>query len=208
MRLLNDLTALGYSVPHLEHEQMNVVQRAQEYPGQPSQSLVVGIGTGFNVSPVLQLGQQVICPVAEAGHVGLPRAVSHALAENGVGDHSFQTVEELFSGRGFTAYCRQITGIGDLEGHQVTSNRSDKDAVFCVVSYSHLLGLLLRELYLMYMPASGFYFSGSVARAMISEAPDPCLEAFSKPCGIRGDDAVPFFLITDDSAALSGCARL
>ena len=75
-----------------------------------------------------------------------------------------------------------------------------------VNNYAGLLGQLLFELTLGYMPSDGMYLAGSVARAVGNAAPQSCLETFTQPCDIRGDQIPNLFTIEDDLAALHGCA--
>ena len=72
------------------------------------------------------------------------------------------------------------------------------------------LGLFCCELTYQYMPLAGLYFNGSVARAIVSSESAAKViaaeagkdETFSGRFG-----QVPLFVITEDNAALYGCAR-
>ena len=70
--LLNDLNALGHAVPHLGAGDVAVICAHQGDAVPMQQALVVGIGTGFNVSPVLVVGGRVFAQAAEFGHAQLP----------------------------------------------------------------------------------------------------------------------------------------
>lgn len=209
--LLNDLTALGYAVPHLRSKDTVSLKQGAVEPSGIAQSLVVGIGTGFNVSPVLQIEGQTMCPIAEAGHVSLPHSIAIALEALGVAADSFPTVEHLFSGGGLSRFCQSSTGEMDLTGSTAIKRYGAQDAnhvTIAINEFSKLLGLLLRELSLEYMPLSGIFFAGSVSRAVLATAPDPCLGAFLQPCSLSRSSFVPLSVITEDSAALLGCARI
>ena len=116
VHLLNDLTALGYAVPHLRAEQLGEISAGAARGAGQGQSLVVGIGTGFNVSPVLEAAGHVLCPAAEAGHLTMPGSVINGLSAIGINPTQFPTIETLFSGRGLTAFCQEITGDTGLQG--------------------------------------------------------------------------------------------
>lgn len=207
--LLNDLTALGYALPGLRADQVTQVSAGLAKQKGLAQSLVVGIGTGFNVSPVLETSQTVLCPAVEAGHVAMPRSITDALAAAGCPGAAFPTVEALFSGRGFTSFCRQITGDSTLEGATAMASYGAPQAeqlTAAVAQYSALLGWLLRELSLAYMPSSGIYLAGSVARAIAGTVPGPFVEILGRPCAIRTSGAPAVYTIKDDGAALAGCA--
>lgn len=209
--LLNDLTALGNAVPTLSAPQLRQFHSGPEKRTGVAQSLVVGLGTGFNASPVVYANGVVQCLNVEAGHVPMPLSIAAMLEEEFGRPSQFSTVEALFSGRGFTAFCRQICSSNALEGIDVISSYGCRDgelATSAVDRYSALLGQLLRELALAYMPNSGIYLAGSVARAIMDVAPLRCINAYTKPCNIRTGDAPDLFTITDDGAALFGCATI
>ncbi len=207
--LLNDLSALGYAVPALEPAQLHRLHDGGGTSVGVGQFLVVGIGTGFNVSPILKTHNGVHCLAVEAGHVSMPISIAELIKQSRCNASLFPTVEDLFSGRGFAKFCRKMTGDETLQGRDVirsyegTKNPALTDAVD---SYVSLLGQLLRELTLAYMPSTGVYLAGSVARAVVKTAPPSCLETFARPCEIRGAQSPNLFMIEDDFAALHGCA--
>ncbi len=209
VHLLNDLTALGYAVPSLRPDQMSVVSAGARKQTGLSQSLVVGIGTGFNVSQVLENAGNVLCPAAEAGHISMPLSVVEGLAAFGIAEDQFPTVEALFSGRGFTAFCQNLTGDTDLQGTAFVAayNKPSAQGVTAAVDhYSTLLGHLLRDLSLSYMATSGIYLAGSVARAVVGVAGRHCVDILHRDCSIANIANIPVQTIEDDGAALLGCA--
>lgn len=207
--LLNDLTALGYALPHLRPEQLRLVSPGSDKQSGLAQSLVVGIGTGFNVSPVLETGDVIVCPAVEAGHVAMPLSVAQALMQCGIEPGQYPTVEALFSGRGLTAFCRELTQDTALDGAAAIARYRAPDAehITAVIDrYAALLGWLLQALSLSYLPSSGIYMAGTVARAIIATAPASCLEILRRPGAIKLSRTAALYTIEDDSAALSGCA--
>jgi len=207
--LINDLSALGYAVPSMLTTQLRRIFNGPTLASKNGQSLVVGIGTGFNVSPVLSTPDSVHCFVAEAGHISMPKGVSDMLKAIGHSPCLFPTIETLFSGRGLTMFCQHVSGDDTLLGptalqsYKTSSNPTISNAVD---HYAALIGQLLRDLSLVYMPSSGVYLSGSVARAVISISPARLIDVFAQPCGILGDRTPSLFTIEDDFAALYGCA--
>ncbi|UWR21906.1 glucokinase [Sulfitobacter sp. S190] len=205
--LMNDLTALGYAVPGLGDTQLKLIHAgAGPHPAHP-QSLVVGIGTGFNVSPVMHFGDHVFCPSVEGGHIGLSSYVLDAM--QGVGDPgSMRTVEHLFSGRGFAGFCRMATGRPDLGGEvAIAAYGTDAEITAAVDHYATLMGWQLRDLTMSYMPKGGFYFAGSVSRAVLSKASDKVIAVLREPCALIRHADIPIHIIDDDLAALHGVAR-
>lgn len=207
--LVNDLSALGYAVPSLLPTQLRSIHNGPALPSTNGQSLVVGIGTGFNVSPVLSTPNGVHCLAVEAGHISMPKNVSNLLKAIGYSQDLFPTIETLFSGRGFTLFCRQATGDDTLLGttaiqsYKTSSNPAISNAVD---HYAALIGQLLRDLSLAYMPSSGIYLAGSVARAVVSISTARLIDVLARPCDILGDRTPSLFTIEDDFAALYGCA--
>lgn len=207
--LLNDLTALGYAAPELRSDQTRKIHSGDAQVTGNEQSLVVGVGTGFNVSPVIKSESAVQCLAVEAGHVSMPSSVLAMIDQIGGDESYFPTVEELFSGRGFTAFCRNFCGDKSLEGVNVIASYGSADAVGASIAVDHyatLLGILLHDLSLAYMPNTGVYLAGSVARAIIDVAPSYCVNSFRQPCTIRSGSRPNLYAITDDRAALRGCA--
>jgi len=207
--LFNDLTALGYAAPTLVPTQLRRIHCGSALPSEIAQSLVVGIGTGFNVSPVLKTANGVHCLAVEAGHISMPKEVSEMLKATGCSSAMFPTIEALFSGRGFTLFCQQATGDDTLLG--TTAIQSYKTSTNPAIStavdhYAALTGQLLRDLSLAYMPSAGVYLAGSVARAVVSASTARLIDVFAQPCDIKADQLPSLFTIEDDFAALYGCA--
>lgn len=207
--LVNDLSALGYAVPSMLPTQLRRIFNGPALPSKTGQSLVVGIGTGFHVSPVLSSPNGVHCLAVEAGHFSMPKDVSEMLKAIGHSPDLFPTIETLFSGRGLTLFCQQVTGDDTLLGttaiqsYKTSSNPAISNAVD---HYAALIGQLLRDLSLAYMPSSGVYLAGSVARAVVSISTARLIDVFAQPCDILGDRTPSLFTIEDDFAALYGCA--
>ncbi|MEQ6250248.1 glucokinase [Sulfitobacter sp. HNIBRBA3233] len=206
--LLNDLSALGHAVPTLPREHLRLIRNGSGQPGGQPQRLVVGLGTGFNVSPVAETSHGVICPAAEAGHISMPGRVTEVLAASGMDAAQYPTVETLFSGRGFAGFCARRLGVAVPDGRRVIDAYArDADARTVVDDYSALLGWLMRDLTLSYMALSGIYIAGGVGRAVTVCAPEACADVLHLPCPIRKEVTPPLWSIEEDSAALHGCAR-
>lgn len=201
--LLNDLTALGLASRCLAPHSLDcLLDPGPPASGSSDQSLVVGIGTGFNLSPVLVTGEGVQCLRAEAGHVHLPLGVAERLADRfGAAASSFRTVEQVFSGRGFVALSALFAGPG------ADPAAASRDPAFRDF-YAGLLALLARDLMLAYLPTGGIYFAGGVARGLLSSAARAeFVRQFSRPFAPDPGLSAPVLVILDDAAALLGCAR-
>lgn len=209
--LINDLTALGYAAPVLREDQRRLVSAGEVRGGAVSQSMVVGIGTGFNIAPVIETSGRVACPAIEAGHIGMPDSVGRRLPKLGLTRDAFPTIETLFSGRGFATFCNACTRQTGWTGPAAIAAydaQAPSDITRAIDQYAALLGQLLRDLSLAYVPASGIYLAGSVARSLLQTAPEPCIRPFRAPGNALVCNTAPIWMIADDLAALSGCAQV
>ncbi len=208
--LMNDLSSLGYSLQGLAHDGLTMVSPGSLQTPNNSQSLVVGIGTGFNVCPVkLNLAGRPTCLQAEAGHVAMPPTVLHA-STHPLGDR-FNLVEDLFSGRGITHLYQEISGKDPLAGSEIAkryADRSDETAIATMELFANLLGKLTRELVLSYMPLGGIYFAGSVARGIFDAGLGPifCDAMYEDTHFLPDIRGIPVRVIDNDAAGLIGCA--
>lgn len=197
-RLLNDLAALGYALDVLPPHMLTQIGGGRP---QGSQKLVAGIATGFNVS-LCHAGHVV---EAELGHASLPSSVMDVLRHS-LGDKAgaFRTVETLFSGDGLSALHTAL-GFDAAGPAQITAQAGDTVALF-----SRAFGMFCREMTYQYMPLAGLYFNGSVARAILGSpnARETVARETSKDEAFSGRfGQVPLYVITEDNAALYGCAR-
>ena len=208
IQLVNDMSALGHTAPLLKSTQVTT-WRDVKHKKPNGQSLVIGLGTGVNVSA--RVGNNVLA--GEVGHSGLTLRMAALLSEalNTEIDPS-KTVEDFLSGRGFEALYTSISG-NTLYGADIckaAGTHQDQDAVKTSTLYAALAGEFLREMAVHYLPMNGIFLAGSVARG-IFETPSknhvvetlcadrPMLETLRE---------IPVSLITDDAAALIGCLEI
>ena len=102
--ILNDLQAQGFALGHLAAGRIRTVLPFPE-TGAGEARLVIGVGTGFNASPVFAAGPRRIVPASESGHVNLPvrDEADMRLARFVSAAHGFAAVEDVLSGRGLEA---------------------------------------------------------------------------------------------------------
>ena len=213
--ILNDLQAQAHAVGHLAPDALQAV-----LPGTPSKpgaaSLVVGVGTGFNTAPVFEFPGGRVVPASESGHVTLPARgkiqdrLSAFIAER----HGFPSVEDVLSGRGLENVYRFV-GAERGETTSLTAQeimtaiaagepRAEATVKICV----EVLGNVSGNLALTQLPFGGIYLVGGVSRAFA-----PYLERFGFGAAFRDKgrfadfmDDFPVSVVTDDYAALTGCA--
>ncbi|MBT9386529.1 glucokinase [Pseudooceanicola sp. CBS1P-1] len=203
-RLINDLEALGYSVPSLGQGGLKTI--TEGYAPRGHQALVAGIGTGFNVSPVVITARGPVVPKAEQGHVQIAWRIRDAIsARLGTTDHGYDTVEHVFSGRGFERMFRLASG-SDRKPAELMAEK-DPAILDFVGFYAGLMAMLAQDLTLGFLPGRGLLFSGGVARAVLLGGGAPAFrETYAAPLALDTAAHVPVSVILDDTAALAGCA--
>ena len=134
--VINDLTALGHSALKLAPNQVSPIVNQPVINHRQKQALVIGIGTGFNVSPVIEFGGVSVCAEVEAGHTTLFSSILLELENLMTGmSHAFSTVESLFSGRGRRQFMSLLTG----ERVDSASMFIDKQGILENQAYDHAL---------------------------------------------------------------------
>lgn len=212
VHLVNDLVALGHGLAELKPEHLSVI-KSSATTSLNNQALVVGLGTGFNVCLVKDagLGHAPLVVEAELGHASLPQSV-WAVLQNEIGKDATQIVanEDLFSGRGLSRLHGFVSGGDDLQGAEIVVGYGREALATRTVDLAaRLLGIFAREMVFQYLPLSGIYFAGGVARGILgTDARQQFLAAFDG-AGPFADliSKVPVKVITDDAAALLGAAR-
>jgi glucokinase len=210
--VINDLTALGHSALKLAPNQVSPIVNQPVINHRQKQALVIGIGTGFNVSPVIEFGGVSVCAEVEAGHTTLFSSILLELENLMAGmSHAFSTVESLFSGRGRRQFMSLLTG----ERVDSASMFIDKQGILENQAYDHaldryaeLIGMLIAEFKVSYLPHDGIFLAGGVARSSLTgNRTTLCAEA-----AMCENDVIklkpPVWSINDDAAALVGCASL
>lgn len=215
--IINDLQAQGHALGGLSDTAVRQVITGHE-PPERSTKLVIGIGTGFNIAPVYDgaLGRAV--PASEAGHMTLT-----ARTEKEAGLISFLTmqettpaIEDALSGRGVENIYRWVTrdapdaqprSAADILGAVETN--SDPFAQKTAEIFISLLGRVAADLTLAILPFGGVYFVGGVARAFSGHFDKMGLiDAFHDKGRFSAFmEQFPAYVVEDDFAALTGCAR-
>lgn len=214
--LLNDLQAQGHAVGHVAAEDLLHLSETNT-PAPDATALVVGVGTGFNAAPIYATRGGRFVPPSEAGHVNLPargddmRRLVRFIEDR----HGFCSVEDVLSGRGLKntyAWAAHEAGSGvALEAAAVVEGRRDGNdpvAFEAVRLFVQAFGLVAGNLALQNLPHGGVYLIGGVTRAI---APWFAEYGFSDAFRDKGRfsdfmDSFAVTIVTDDYAALTGCA--
>jgi glucokinase len=211
--ILNDLQAQGHALGHLPEGSLGEVVAA---PASPARTrLVVGVGTGFNATAVHPTRSGRLVPPAEAGHAGLPvhDEAELRLCAHLRGLHGFPAVEEVLSGRGLTHVYSWLAAEAGARAAPPAAQimrdvETDPRAEATVRQVVRTLGRVTGDLALIHLPYGGIHLVGGVARAL-----GPWLGPFGFAQAFRDKGRfAPFMegfavtLVTDDYAALTGCA--
>jgi glucokinase len=213
--ILNDLQAQGFAIGHIADTNLETVLAGQD--SKPAASkLVVGVGTGFNTAPVFEgIGGRLV-PASESGHATLPtRTAREAELSHFVGQkHGFPSIEDVLSGRGLENVYRFVTAQTGVEtrlkAHEIMAacDQGDAAAVDAVQTCVRVLGAVCGNLALTLLPLGGIYLVGGVSRAF---APHLASAGFADAFCDKGRFSTfmqkfPVSVVTDDYAALTGCA--
>ncbi|QUS35241.1 glucokinase [Falsirhodobacter algicola] len=204
--VLNDLQAQGHALGHISLRSV--------VPGRPAAEgaarLVVGVGTGFNASPVHITPNGRLVPPSESGHINLPARTEaeQRLARHLDGIHGIATIEEALSGRGLTAIHAFVTGTERPTKEIIPLIGTDTEATESARLFVGLLGSVVGNLGLVHLPFGGIALCGGMARAL---APHLETLGFAEAMRDKGRfsdfvSAFPVSVIEDDYAALTGCA--
>ena len=208
--VLNDLQAQGHAIGHLASEMVTPVVAQPDVSGQAAK-LVVGVGTGFNAAPIYDTAMGRFVPPSECGHISLPVKGTDgaALAARLLDSHGFAAVEEALSGRGLEAihhflHDTKLSAAEIMAGLEAGDSQAEATARLFV----RLLGTVVGDLALIHLPFGGIYLVGGVSRAF---APYLARFGFAEAMQDKGRFG-PFLqqfgvaVVTDDYAALTGCA--
>lgn len=217
--VLNDLAAQGHALGQIPAAALRPVLQGRGLPGSDAAQLVIGIGTGFNAAPVHPGPGGRVVPASECGHVTLPvrSAEELALMRHLETAHGFAGVEDALSGRGIERLDAWLASTGSapavapreaeaiLAALAAGEARAEAVAALAV----RLIGRVAGDLALTHLPFGGIYLIGGVARAFA-----PHLDRFGFAAAFRDKgrfsdfmSEFSIFVVEDDFAALTGCAR-
>ncbi|MEO1779188.1 MAG: glucokinase [Pseudomonadota bacterium] len=201
--LMNDLEALGQAVPTVQPDAVEPLHAGATLGG-GGQGLVIGLGTGFNVSVVhIASGAALI---SEQGHASLPSSVMDVLRRHMPDTSAFDSIENLFSGVGLLRLAKVI-GV-EVESAEALAKSDDPRAKEALETCTDAFGQMVRELAYAYFPRAGLYFNGSLAQFLLApERRARVLAPLRSETGFDGQFArIPAFLFVSHTVALGGAA--
>ena len=211
IHLINDLAAQGYALDDLDPADITPLIDGATPPPEAAR-MVMGLGTGTNIAVVHRTPQGLFVPPAEAGHSSLPQCdgAIGAPITGLAGKDSHRPLEALLSGPGLMRLHAHLSD-DTLNPEQIIAAHRAGDTGACasLMAFTRLLGTVLGNLALNHLPMGGIYLIGGTARAV---APFLVQMGFAETFTAKGPYSalmreMPISLITDDTAALLGCAR-
>ncbi|MBT0956683.1 glucokinase [Alphaproteobacteria bacterium KMM 3653] len=209
VRLINDMQAVGHAFGHVAQADLTPIHAGEPQPG--GTGMIVNAGTGFNAALITGTGANRIVPPSESGHISLPvtNPAELALADTLRESHGFASVEEILTGRGLEALHAWRTSAPSPAAAKVVeaATAGDPAALETTQKFLEFLGRVTGDLALIHLPYGGIWVVGGVARAL-SPFFGP---RFLAACHDKGRFSAltarfPIHMVTDDYAALTGCA--
>lgn len=213
--VLNDLQAQGHALGLVADDNLTTIVAAATPSGE--NRLVIGVGTGFNCAPVIDVGKSRLVTPSEAGHANLPIRSEDDLALLRFVEtaHGFPAIEDVLSGRGLE---RVYAWLGHKAGVPEEKSAADimasceagddPQATEAARIFVRLLGTVSGNLALIHLPFGGIFLVGGVSRAFL-----PHYEAFGFKAAFSDKGRFAGFMqnfsvqvVEDDYAALAGCA--
>ena len=213
--VLNDLQAQGHALAHVHQSCLTeVLAGDSSNPG--AAQLMLNVGTGLNSALVVHGKGVTIVPPSESGHIGLPvqTEADLRLAQFLSQEHGFAGAEEAASGRGLgNLYAWLLkedqSPDPELSSHDVMTSIGHADrSARAAALFVRILGMYAGDLALIQLPFGGIYLCGGLARAF---APYYGPMGFGPAFCAKGRFSdfmtqFPVHIVTDDNAALQGCA--
>ena len=212
--ILNDLQAQGHAVPALSRDSLIEIVPGPAAEAHDAQ-LVIGCGTGFNAVPVFRTDTGEYVPPCESGHTTFPQLSEDdvSLARYVSTHHGFPGVEDVLSGRGLERIYSWASGtdatLSSAEIMAAIEAGEDRTALRTADAFCSGLGRVAGDLALTHLPFGGIFLVGGMAGAM-----NPHLVRHGFSGAFRGKGRFSEFMtrfavwgVSDDYAALTGCAR-
>lgn len=210
--LINDLQAQAYALDDLPPHSVTPLFPGAATPPPDAARLVMGLGTGCNIAVAHRGPAGLFVPPAESGHASLP------FCDGQLGDlvahlgtiQPHRPVEAALSGPGLGHIHRWLGGADPAPERIIAAHSAgDPLATRALRLFARLLGKVAGDFCLAHLPMGGLYLIGGTARAVGPYLHDlgflPEFVAKGPYEDILRD--IPVSLITDDTAALRGCAR-
>jgi len=219
--VLNDLAAVGYTVPTLDPNEVRAVgPKRMSRPLEDGVYAVVGVGTGLGVCGMIMESGTCRVLASEGGHIAFAPidAPSVQVLKWLAKSHQRVSAERVVSGQGLEAIhaaleMRDGRAASGLTAEQITAGARDGSNVSCVETvdvFCRCLGAFAGDAVLMFGAWRGVFLSGSMLQHVDAERFARQVRASFEAKGRFSDDlqAVPIELITRSDTGLIGAATL
>ena len=217
LHLINDFTALAFSLPHLPPKELVQLGGASRVASAPSGLL--GPGTGLGVSALIPTRDQGWTALAsEGGHSSFAPHTLHEdmLWQEAHRQYGHVSMERLVSGPGLQFIYRTLCQLGGNRPHdytpaQITARAMDNRCDYCrdtLDAFCAALGTAASDLALTLGARGGIYIGGGIVPRIVDYF-------ISSPFRARFEDkgrfaeylsAIPVFIITSPNPGLVGAA--
>lgn len=216
VQLLNDFSALAYSVPFLDPQQREQVRAGHAAAGGPIS--VIGPGTGFGVALLVPGERGWTVVPTEGGHRSFPPTTRRELQlceELGAFERHL-SIENLLSGSGIATIYKTLAAIGGhppeaLGPDEITRRALAGSDGLCkgtVAMFCEMLGAAAGDIALTHGATGGVYLGGGILPKI---RPLFLASHFAERFCAKGVmsaylERIPIFMIDSDYAALTGAA--
>ncbi len=214
VKLINDYGALAYGLPHLRpNDSFNIGDVSRGYGDVYA---VMGAGTGFGASVLVDSPNGAVCLSTESGHVAfspvgpLELEVDRILRER----HGRVTVEMLLSGNGLVNLYQAICAVrGDapraLSAAEITDVEGEAGCRDTVMTFWDIMAGVAGDFVLSHGATAGIFLAGGIAPKLMKHLDAARFRARmeDKPPMSAMVQGVPCRIITHAFPALLGAAN-
>ena len=209
--IINDMQAQGYSLTSLGSNNVQHLYGAKNID-QSKRMLVCGMGTGFNIALAIPTENKLIVPPSEAGHACLSSrgAIQRQIVDHIVKTKGFAEVEEVLSGRGMALINSVLFPKNSRSSYEIIAQaKKNPEAMRVINVFTIFMGSHIGDLALTTLPYGGIFLAGGLSRGISKFLKEDTFWAAFCDKGRFSDLNRNFgiHLITDDFAALKGCAN-
>jgi len=218
VRLLNDFTAIAYSIPLLTEDEIRSIGR-HEHDSLPKEHFdvaILGPGTGLGVAGLCRRGDALVPVTGEGGHVGFAPETALQIEILTVLREKFDRVsaERLIAGSGLENIHMALKTIHGESGPALSAKeifagrRTGNLAEQAVDVFFELLGQVAGDVALTLGAVDGVYVAGGIAKRYPDMLENSRFRAAFEGKGRRHSlmERIPTRLITYDQPGLLGAA--
>jgi len=228
--LINDLQAAAYGLAYLESTDIIEVYSGEAIKKFPK--LLLGLGTGYGQSLLIEQNKELVALAAEAGHMNYApfNAFSHifydVLAQSSPNDYMPVNVESILSGQGIIKlYDYLLEHSSILSSPEFTESMQKQKRPETISDYAHrhealaenvleyyveLVGGQAANAALSCLPMGGLYLMGGTLRHIIPWLQSHYfMNAFvGKGCMSSLLKKIPIYVVTSDNVGLLGARHI